>query len=119
VARAIDDPSSLAPGVHLTKADWNNLPLPDESVHTIISVLGAFMGPEADEMPNVLDEITRVAADGAVLRFDGGELTVREYTGASHLSREGTLSMLRERGWSITIKHGTVIAIKKQPGANS
>jgi ubiquinone/menaquinone biosynthesis C-methylase UbiE len=107
---AVEKPDDLTPGVHLTAGNWSSLPLADDSVDTIISRAGPFLWAKenADEMARVLDEMTRVAREGAVLRFNMSEL-------AHGTLRRQVLGWLHERGWDLTISpnHETAVGIKR------
>lgn len=101
------------PGVQLTKDDWTTLKtLPDHCIDTILSTQGAFMwgaGAHGRETEAVVKAVTRVAKQGAVLRFDHG---------SSRLEWEKeddkkVLDLLQQQGWKIHFAPETVVAIKE------
>jgi ubiquinone/menaquinone biosynthesis C-methylase UbiE len=100
--RELGDPRALAPGVHLTRGSWNNLSgVASGSVDTIVSHFGVFLHGNPQYY---LDAITRVAKEGAIVRFNKGEMTSARYRVIQ--------AMLEERGWHVTVGHNTAVGIK-------
>jgi hypothetical protein len=104
----IEKPDIGKPGLQLVKDDWSTLTsIPDNSVDTILSVQGAFtwgFGSNEEAIP-LVQTITRVAKDGAVLRFDRG-FSVAPNTA----TEDGVYDLLRKHGWDIEIVDFSVIA---------
>jgi len=101
-------PKLNKPGLQLVKDDWNTLAaIPDDSIDTILSLQGAFTWGfrSNDEAVPLIKTITRVAKEGATLRFD---LDISQAT--SDATEQGIFEILKQHGWETQVVDRTVIA---------
>jgi hypothetical protein len=105
------------PGLQLTRDDWTILEtIPDKSVDTILSLQAAFTwGFETNkEAEKIIKAISRVAKEGAILRFD-----MDFGRGDSTATWEGVLDVFQSHGWELTVVGSSVIAKKLEAPVGS
>jgi hypothetical protein len=96
-------PELSRPGLQLVKASWEQVPVPDQSVDSMMSMSGAFTH---GNITKVVEEVTRMAKPGAVLRI----------VEVANLAE--TLAELTKRGWRV-VKADKVLVIAVQEGSQN